>query len=267
MEERLMKVQNNAKRKATEDISIRPSKIMNMVMRDAVLSATTQDLSNIRDSIYRSRRKLLPPLPKNLDDVFDALATIEIKTSINEDFLLSLNKELGIVIFSCEKNLQFLCSETKFFCDGTFNYCTKFFTQLFTIHVVRNGHYVPLVFALIKNKKTEAYEQVFRTVISACDSKNLTLNPSEIVCDFEEAIHKASRNVWPQLKITGCRFHISQAWLRKIQNIGLKREYSDKDSELGKWLRWSFGLIYLDSTDVSECFVEELIAEAPTIPV
>jgi uncharacterized protein YlaI len=38
------------------------------------------------------------------------------------------------------------------FVDGTFKYCTKFFHQLYTIHGCKNGHYVPLVFALLPAK-------------------------------------------------------------------------------------------------------------------
>lgn len=49
----------------------------------------------------------------------------------------------------------------------------------------------------------------------------------------------------------------------EIQNIGLSYEYKDKDSEVGKWLKLSFGLHFIDAQDVEESFMEEVMAEAP----
>ena len=56
---------------------------------------------------------------------------------------------------------------------------------------------------------------------------------------------------------------LKQAWWRKIQNLGLSHENKDTDSELGKLLKLSFGLRFVDADDVEECFVEEVMAEAP----
>ena len=59
------KIQNSIKRKATEDISERPSKIVNAGLRDIPLdvNVTTKDILNIRQSLYRTRRGILPVLP------------------------------------------------------------------------------------------------------------------------------------------------------------------------------------------------------------
>ena len=38
---------------------------------------------------------------------------------------------------------------------------------------------------------------------------------------------------------------------------------TNNNSELWKWLKLSFGLHLIDADDVEECFVEEVIAEAP----
>jgi hypothetical protein len=43
--------------------------------------------------------------------------------------------------------------------------------------------------------------------------------------------------------LLGCRFHLGQAWWRKIQNLGLANEYKDSaNSEIGKLLTAFFGL-------------------------
>jgi hypothetical protein len=49
--------------------------------------------------------------------------------------------------------------------------------------------------------------------------------------DFEKAIHKAVEETWPNIRTIGCRFHLAQAWYRKIQKCGVTNEYHDKSSE------------------------------------
>jgi len=67
---------------------------------------------------------------------------------------------------------------------------------------------------------------------------NVTLNLKRILVDFEVAIHSAIANVWPEIEIKGCRFHLGQSWWRKIQEIGLSAEYKDRSSEVGKFLKY-----------------------------
>jgi hypothetical protein len=42
-----------------------------------------------------------------------------------------------------------------------------------------------------------------------------------------------------------------------MQNLGLSQDYKDSESAIGKWLKQSFGLHFLDPTEVEDCFVEE----------
>lgn len=172
----------------------------------------------------------------------------------------------NLIIFSCKENLSFLCGSETIYADGTFNYCTKFFTQLFTVHGFQNGHYIPLVFCLLKDKQSKTYELCFLTLVNLCKSVNLIFKPKAVIIDFEKAIHTAATNVWDNAQIVGCRFHLGQAWWRKIQELGLSAEYANKDSDTGKWLKYTFGLQYLDPCEVSECYVENLASIQPNDP-
>jgi lipopolysaccharide biosynthesis glycosyltransferase len=80
--------------------------------------------------------------------VFDILESISLQTIKNENFLLIADKERKLV-FATQSNLTHLCESHKLYLDGTFNYCTKFFLQLFTIRIIKNGHYIPLPFCLL----------------------------------------------------------------------------------------------------------------------
>lgn len=93
-------------------------------------------------------------------------------------------KNIIIVIFSCETNLTVLQEMDTIFVDGTFDYCAKFFSQLFTVHGIQNGHYVQLCHALLPNKSIPSYKVFLEKLIEICP-----LAPTTAVVDFETAIH------------------------------------------------------------------------------
>jgi len=110
-------------------------------------------ISNIRQNLYRARRKNTPILPTNLRETQEALLNIPTLTNKDEEFLLINDSENKITAFSTMTNLKFFCSQEKIFMEGTFSYCPKYFYQLFTIHKVNNGHYILLIFFLLQIKK------------------------------------------------------------------------------------------------------------------
>jgi len=68
---------------------------------------------------------------------------------------------------------------------------------------------------------------------------------------------------WPHLTIIGCRFHLRQSWYREIQQLGLQKTYWKSTSsteemvisEGGRWLRYVFGLIFLQPNEVHDAFI------------
>jgi len=256
-------ISNNLKRKAVDEISKRPLKLIREEVQSNVVDITLNDVNSIRRSIYRARRKTLPPLPKSISEVHSALPLLQLNTYKGENFLLYNNETENIVCFTTKSNLKFLCSRDKIFVDGTFEYCAKFFLQLFTIHCVKNGHYIPLVFSLLLNKSSKTYELLLSMLKEKCSGFELEFNPSIIVSDFEQSIHVASKVVWPLITVVGCRFHLTQSWWKRIQNLGLKPDYMDPNSENGKWLHLIFGLSLLPSNEVDDCFVEDLMSIQP----
>ena len=94
---------------------------------------------------------------------------------------------------------------------------------MFTVHVLIHGQYIPLVFVLLPSKSEECYKTVFEILALECN-----IHPARIVSDVEQAIHNAIAVVWPNAEVTGCRFHLLQAWYRKVQGLGLSTEYMKK---------------------------------------
>lgn len=165
-----------------------------------------------KKNLYNARRSTLPALPQNIEEVHKCLETYPIKTNKNEDFLMVNDHSNKIVIFSCETNIKFLSDLKVIYMDGTFEFSSKFYMQLFTIHGLENDHYVPLVFFLLPNKLRITYREAFKHLSRVAIQFGRKIAPNRVVADFEMAIHKSVSDVWPSAAIVGCRFHLGQAW-------------------------------------------------------
>jgi hypothetical protein len=81
--------------------------------------------------------------------------------------------------------------------DGTFQYCARFFTQMFAIHGFKNGYYKPLIVCLLPDKK---YKEI-----------NLNFSSKYKTIDFELTINSVVNEVRLLSKTVGCRFPLTQA--------------------------------------------------------
>ena len=88
---------------------------------------------------------------------------------------------------------------------------------MYNIHGLKNEHYVPLVFTLLSGKSEVVYRKMWTSVASLCKGLDLILSPETIHIDFEVAMHNVLRDIFTNSRILCCRFHLSQAWWRKIQ--------------------------------------------------
>ncbi|KAE9542314.1 hypothetical protein AGLY_003441 [Aphis glycines] len=256
---------NGLKRKSEDELE-RPSKVINrgiLTNPELAQTLTGTDINNVYQCLYRSRRSSYPKLPTDIIEVINVISVRQIKTVQDENFILVVDAVNKIICFSTKSNLKLLCSVDKIFVDGTFTYCPKYFLQLFTIHIFKNGHYIPLVYFLLPDKCKDTYALSFRYVVEKCSEINLLFTPSKIVSDFEEAIHIGAKTIWPEIQIVGCRFHLTQNWWKHIQSLGLSKEYKDASSEIGNWLKWVFGLPLLNPEEVSDCFTTDLMSVSP----
>nr|CAI5849718.1 unnamed protein product [Callosobruchus analis] len=78
-------VTSSCKRKATEDLSEKPAKIIRRVLQDNLPSTiTTCDVAYVRRNMYNARRKMQPALPKNVEETFDILEDTNIETNTDD---------------------------------------------------------------------------------------------------------------------------------------------------------------------------------------
>lgn len=257
-------INSACKRKAEDDLHCRPKKIvMQEICKNTSSNANIIDVKRISKNIYEKRKKILPAVPKDLAGVHKALEDTKPVTKEGEPFLLFNDIEKHVIIFSCNTNLKLLSEIDSIYMDGTFKFCPRFFTQMFTIHILKNGHYIPIIFCLLLNKSYETYVYTFNKINNLLNELSIQFSPKWVTIDFEMAIHKAVEDVWPNTEIVGCRFHLTQAWWRNVQKFGLSVDYNDMSSEIGQWIRHTFGLLFLDPYEVSECFVNDFMSDCP----
>jgi hypothetical protein len=125
----------------------------------------------VRKVVWDHHRKLLPPVPKNIPDVHDAVDSVHHVTHRGEKFVLQNDQANHMIILDCECNLKQLAAADVNLMHGTFHYCPKFFAQVFTIHCAANEHYIPLLFCLLVNTLEDTYRNLFTKI-------------SEISCNF-----------------------------------------------------------------------------------
>lgn len=100
-------------------------------------------------------------------------------------------------------------------------------------------------------------------IIFCSDQRGLQFKPTKVTVDFEQELQEGIRNVWADIEIVGCKFHLTQSWWWKFQAIGLSKKYRDKTSEIGKWLRNIFGMSFLNPEEVGDRFAIDFISKLP----
>lgn len=256
-------LRKTCKRKATEMLEVKPAKIIRQVLHDTSNQYLTHEVvPSIRQAMYETRRKKLAKNPKNVEEALSYLRDGDILTNTGEQFCYVHE---NIVILTTTQNLDFLSAHKIMLADGTYYVSPKHFYQLYTIHSFTGSAYLPLVFCFLPSKTAECYEKMWNQIRSMARSMlNKDLCPETIILDFEAAAHKSVRVVFPGCIIKGCRFHLGQAWHRKIVELGLKREYERKDSEKSGWMKLFFSLPFLHYSEVEDAFCY-LISEAPDV--
>lgn len=262
------KLRTACKRQAEEFMSVRPEKIIEheLFKMDEHNYMLKQDIQCVRQSMYRVRQKrvLFQAEPKTRKEFQIILEDVGLITTQDEGFVLVNDKESEIVILGSESNLKFLCEEAEgIFADDSFKCYPSFYEQMYTIHGFKNGQYVPLLFCLLPLKSKDCYRILSYLLDRCCQSFNLSLNFNIIHLDFDIRIHTAMKEHFPFIVIKSTRFHLGQAWWQKLQDLGLAKKYRNKKTEKSKWLHDFFGLAFLDSDEVEDCFTEDLVPEMP----
>ena len=156
-------------------------------------------------------------------------------------FAKNINDNDSMIILTCKSNLPALCESDVILGDGTFFVTPPHFQQVYTLHAYNDGKYMPLLFALLPNKKEETYKFMIAKIYRQCQNSNMSFLPKMVVLDFEMAAINAFREFFVVADINLCRFYWSQSVFRKIAGSGLKKDCPDNNNKIGQWLKLFFG--------------------------
>jgi len=95
-------------------------------------------------------------------------------------------------------------------CDGTFEMAPNSAYQVYTIHGFVQGESVPLVWAVLPNKTTDTYKELFGVIRSALTTTFGSIGDMKyVLTDFERAAINAVKDVFPEVVVKGCGFIFS----------------------------------------------------------
>ncbi|XP_066969266.1 uncharacterized protein [Macrobrachium rosenbergii] len=208
-------------------------------------------ISSIKRTIHNVRQKERAGLANPIHRREIVLTTDQTKTHKGEQFLLydSGHYDDRMLIFATQNNLSLLEKNANLQVDGTFKTVPQLFEKLYTVHAVKNNYTIPVVYALLPDKRAETYRRLFAQIKSMVPN----LQVSTITSDFELAAITAVKEEFSTASHYGCLFHLGQCLYRKICDCGLKVRY-DTDSEFALKIRMLLALAFVPVDKVTESF-------------
>ncbi|KAH7662415.1 hypothetical protein AAVH_43624, partial [Aphelenchoides avenae] len=130
--------------------------------------------------------------------------------------------------------------------DGTFFCRPKHFAQLYVIGEFKKRSFVPCAYFLLPNKEAATYQRAFNaffTLSELCDA-----SPADLMADLEVAPSSAMKELFPDVRVVHCQFHLAQNLLKHIREKGLIDVYRNEECRL--LLRSLWALAFLPPDEV-----------------
>ncbi|XP_072166773.1 uncharacterized protein [Diadema setosum] len=266
------RAQSNINQRAATELAPVPSiyrdEHVNLLLdNNQAAAASLPPFRSLASSAYRSRKKHLPPLPRELADL--QLVAPWSQTATGDQFVLFdqtlPDNRNRIICFCSEEDLHQLCATNTLYMDGTFGMAPPLFMQLYTIHGFVHGKQLPLVYALLTGKTVQIYTELFRHLKNKAAELQNALNPQKIMTDFESGLRRAVMAEFPQAEHKGCFFHFCQAVHRNIKAVGLQGLYNDVGQpEVRNYARKLMATAFLPPAEVVGA-VNALQMQAPVV--
>jgi len=186
--------------------------------------AASVSFVDIESSMYKRRRRALPELPRDVDEVCTLISSSLYASLESQPFFRGEvgDGEAGrAFLFASNGQLEALNSHRDLHIDATFKVVPGLFYQLLTIMIETGDYCFPVCFALMTRKSGTLYVSVFQKIRELVPG----FTPLSIMTGYEEALPNALREVFgQQTQISGCFFHYTQAIIRKFRQMGLSRD-------------------------------------------
>ncbi|CAF4328575.1 unnamed protein product [Rotaria sp. Silwood2] len=173
-----------------------------------------------KSTLYSVRKTILPPTPKSLSSII--IPEDMCYNNDKQEFLFCNSPEPHKVIaFASEQALKLLSINPHWNGDGTFRTSSALFSQSYYLHVWDEFSMKPIVYSCCQDKSEECYHELLKSLLTYATKKNIILNPSSILIDFEQGMINAINDIFPQASVKGCHFHFAQNIWKKVKKYNL----------------------------------------------
>ena len=131
----------------------------------------------------------------------------------DNNWLLKFNADSKLIVFD-------------WICDETFWLAPTIMYHLYSIHVNIMDGWFPLVFALMKDKTEETYNELFNVLLVEAQQLVVILFPIYTSTDYETAAINAIRHIFPNCQTAGCLFH----WGQALQSSGISAAFMEEEN-------------------------------------
>ena len=138
--------------------------------------------------------------------------------------------------------------------DGAFKLVGKRSVKLFSNHafVRKSGEAIqlPILFCLVTRSQKLDFVAILEAITTSFSSDSKL---ERVILDFETALWRAFKVVFPQSKFTGCSFYFSQSLFGHVQMLGLQISYQN-DITNRKYIRKLMALYYILDAHIKPIF-------------
>jgi hypothetical protein len=115
-----------------------------------------------------------------------------------------------------DRTLEILAKNGPIAADGTFRTRPGHqWSQIYSVHSLVRDRFVPCVIAFMAAATHKDYIRLFEELrLQMWNNLNVAWRPPFLLSDFEGALIKARKKIWPNLPHKGCFFHYKQTLLR-----------------------------------------------------
>lgn len=151
-----------------------------------------------------------------------------------------------MLIFASNAALRVLGEASNMYADGNFDVAPRTFRQAYFIRCPLGKTDVTVVYALLPNKSQDTYIEMFTRVKQKCEAlTGHAMRITETMTDFETAAMGAIERVFGYaVRIRGCFYHLSASMQRHIDEVGLRKEYTNGE-DLRFFIAMLIGLAFL----------------------
>ena len=226
--------------KVRHDAAAQPTKRTARVVADAISGEARQVLAglpsthSLKRSAQRARESELkrargpedPAGPPNDKSLYELNIPAVLGDYDGSSFIIhdSGPGDDRIVIFGLAEGVKFLGASDMWLADGTFKSTPALWAQTYSVHGLQNGVVAPCLYACLPDKRKHTYRRMWRAIQSHPD---LPAPPRELLTDFEIGALMAARDVFPDIHLSGCLFHLGQSVDRQVAALGLRQLYLD----------------------------------------